>query len=91
MIIDNQLNELEEPKQETIEEAASKLFGSLKTGIGAERRAIWMNGAKWQQEQDKKMYSEEEVLEILNKRVFDLIHKKDIKTTKEWFEKLKKK
>jgi hypothetical protein len=58
MIIDNQLNELEELKQETLEEAASKLFGSLKTGIGAERRAIWMNGAKWQQEQDKKLYNE---------------------------------
>ena len=43
---------------ETSEEAASKLFGSLETGIGAERRTIWMNGAKWQAE---RMYSEEEV------------------------------
>ena len=41
-------------EKETLEEAAKKLFGSLETGIGAERRMIWMNGAKWQSEKNKK-------------------------------------
>jgi hypothetical protein len=50
--------------KETLEEAAKKLFGSLEKGIGADRRNIWMNGAKWQQE---RMYSDEEVLELLQK------------------------
>jgi hypothetical protein len=48
----------------------------------------FINGAKYQA---KRMYSEEEVLELLNKRVFDLKHKKDTKTNKEWFEQFKKK
>ena len=50
--------------KETLEEAAKKLFGSLEKGIGADRRLIWMNGAKWQQERS---YSEEEILELLQK------------------------
>jgi hypothetical protein len=37
------------------------------------------------------MYSEEEVEELLNKRSFDLIHKRDTKTANEWFDKYKKK
>jgi hypothetical protein len=42
-------------------------------------------------EQDNNKYSEEEVEELLNKRSFDLIHKRDTKTTNEWFDKYKKK
>jgi hypothetical protein len=45
----------------------------------------------WQQEQDKNKYSEEEVLDLLHRRSFHLTHKKDTKTTKEWFEQFKKK
>jgi hypothetical protein len=37
------------------------------------------------------MYSEEEVLDLLSKRSFDLKHKKDSKTSFEWFEQFKKK
>jgi len=75
-------------EQETLEDAAidySKMYFSenKKAELG------FIAGAKWQQEQDKNKYSEEEVLEILNKRVFDLKHKKDIKTNKEWFEQFK--
>jgi hypothetical protein len=55
---------VEESKKETLEEAANRLFGSLETGIGAKRRMIWMNGAKWKAEQDKNKYSDEEVLEF---------------------------
>jgi hypothetical protein len=86
----------EKAKQETLEEAANKLFGSLKTGIGAERRAIWMNGAKFQQEQDKNKYSEEEVLDIINsfeKLCYNYQNNKDWFPAKksEWFEQFKKK
>ena len=42
---------------------------------------------KWQAE---RMYSDEEVLKLLNHRSFDLQFKKDVKTSSEWFEKFKK-
>jgi hypothetical protein len=80
----------EEPKQEPLEEIASKLFGSLKTGIGAERRVIWMNGVKWQQEQDKNKFSEEEVMQILINYLHYLTTNDD-RTAEEWFEQFKKK
>ena len=47
-------------------------------------------GAKWQQEQNKKLYSEEEVLELLHKRMSYTLgaeYKKE--TTLEWFEQFK--
>ena len=44
---------LEEPQQETLEEANWKVIGTI--------RNTFYNGAKWQQE---RMYSEEEVMEI---------------------------
>ena len=54
---------------------------------------IFNNGAKWQQE---RMYSEEEVIDLINLRTFDLdlaYSKKPIYylKTKEWFEQFKKK
>jgi hypothetical protein len=45
---------------------------------------------KWQQEQDKNKFSEEEVLEILYKHTEDLLAGKKV-TLEEWFEKFKKK
>jgi hypothetical protein len=52
----------EEPKQETLEEAAEKHFLNSPDayGINEECRNSFIEGAKWQQEQDKKLYSEEE-------------------------------
>ena len=47
----------EEPKQETLEEIALKLYP-----LSAIPRKIWLRGAKWQQEQNKKLYSEEDLL-----------------------------
>ena len=41
----------EEPKQETLEEAAERLYGKLETGIGAERRLVFIAGAKWYKKQ----------------------------------------
>jgi hypothetical protein len=53
----------EEPKQETIEEAAEKLFPFTKDDyenrIITIKRLFWIDGAKWQAE---RMYSKEEVL-----------------------------
>jgi hypothetical protein len=71
------------PKQETLEEAAEKYKINIKEAI--------QFGAKWQQE---RMYSEEEVIELLNERedylgsnpsIFDYL------SNKEWFEQFKKK
>jgi hypothetical protein len=93
MSIDNQLNELEELKQETLEEAAftagEEAFKSFKKAILEANRFDYVcgftAGAKWQQEhcekelevakelflsvcrEKSKMYSEEEVVEILKR------------------------
>jgi hypothetical protein len=63
-----QILEKDEPKQETLEEAAANYLhrvadGKRTTGYSDED---FIEGAKWQQEQDKKKFSEEEV---------DLLHK----------------
>lgn len=93
-----------EIKQETLEEAADKTLqdeinywyektGSL-TSEDIVRRAYSLGittGAKWQEE---RMYNEEEVLELLNKRE-DYINSEDnifeYQDAKKWFEKFKKK
>ena len=84
-------------KQETLEEVAKDFientmkysFNSLETKTFANRLLKSVEfGAKWQAE---RMYSEEEVLDLLHRRSFHLTHKKDTKTTKEWFEQFKKK
>lgn len=48
-------------KQETLEEASWK-YNPLKKLDGEFLRAAFIAGTKWQQEQDKNKYSEEEVL-----------------------------
>lgn len=48
-------------------------------------------GAKWQQEQDKNKYSEEEVLIILDKFLTSMIKGEKTGLLEEWFEHLKKK
>ena len=81
-------------KQETLEEAAKRLYEYQSQNppytIITPKAKIhgFIEGAKWQQE---RMYSEEEVLDLLNHRSFDLKFKKDVKTSSEWFEKFKKK
>ena len=73
-------------KQETLEEAAANLADPniCKTDN-------WIAGAKHQAE---KMYSEEEVLDLLNKRE-DYINSKDnifdYQSSNQWFEQYKKK
>ena len=73
-------------KQETIEEAAERLYPKNIVSDGYDtnflgRVGLYL-GAKWQQE---RMYSEEEVLELLTKSHF--IEQNIV----EWFEQFKKK
>jgi hypothetical protein len=73
---------------ETLKEAAKRLFPNE-----MEEYDIFLIGARWQQERS---YSEEEVLDILNKRGDDLdlwYNSKSISypKEKEWFEQFKKK
>jgi hypothetical protein len=78
-----------ELEQETLEEASKR---AVKSGLFKDE-TLFVAGAKYQQEQDKNKYSEEEVIEFLNKRedyinqtssIFDYI------TAKEWFEQFSK-
>ena len=75
--------------KETLEEAAKRTYQKgLQDDIDLSFYDGVRLGAKWQAE---RMYSEEEVLDLLHRRSFHLTHKKDTKTTKEWFEQFKKK
>ena len=68
--------------KETIEEAARNIYGEDEDGYYSQKKSF-INGAKWQAE---RMYSEEEVLDIIHK--FDIDEPFD---QKEWFEQFKKK
>jgi hypothetical protein len=70
-------------KQETLEEAAERNYNEA--GVNAYFNNGFIRGAKWQQEQDKNKYSEEEVLEFAN--YFGTATKENLK----WFEQFKKK
>ena len=82
------------PKQETLEEAAERIIsdmGWIWENTESSARMVARHCAKWQQERS---YSEEEVIELLNKRedyinqtssIFDYI------SAKEWFNKFKNK
>jgi hypothetical protein len=90
----------EKPKQETLEEVAHKMlinYGikSMGQSIGVLGvKKLMVNFAKWQQEQDKNKYSEEEVLDLLYKRDLYLLNRDeeiDLELPEEWFEQFKKK
>jgi fructose-specific phosphotransferase system component IIB len=80
-------------KQETLEEAAENYGWRIKINtfsnpvkandLANSAKQDFIEGAKWQQE---RMYSEEEVFEIIALFVNDAPH-----NTKEWFEQFKKK
>jgi len=80
---------LEEPKQETLEEASWK-YNPLKKLDGEFIRHEFINGAKWQQEQDKNKYSEED-LEQAFKSGFTNCYNNNNLTFGEWFEQFTKK
>ena len=57
----------EEPKQETSEEAAEKFYPPKTTDLICSPKLVrdsFIAGAKWQQEQDKNLYSEEDLLKF---------------------------
>jgi hypothetical protein len=78
----------EEPKQETLEQAA---YNTYMSGLFSTEEAF-IRGAKWQQERS---YSKEEVEDIVNKTVnrFCTYFSEELKfkVTMEWFEQFKKK
>jgi hypothetical protein len=71
--------------EETLEEVAKEYYmNNIESGQG-----YFIAGAKWQAE---RMYTEEEVLELLHSRmVYTLGEEYKEKTTLEWFEQFKKK
>ena len=71
-------------KQETLEEFSERLQEEIQ--YGASKSDIIDNLNKWQQEQNKNLYSEEEVIELLIKCPYVL--PSDIKN---WFDQFKKK
>ena len=87
-----------EPKQETLEEAKAQAWIDFaKTNKDVDMYSFvigYDKGAKWQQEQDKNKYSEEEVINILNEYGYVIINEDKINsigTIKKWFEQFKKK
>ena len=72
----DEMKRIEEPKQETLEEAAENYYKLYQVKEG------FIDGAKWQQE---RMYSEEEVLKLLKE--FHFVDE----NYKTWFEQNKKK
>jgi hypothetical protein len=91
----NEVWDRDEPKQETLEEAADRLvYDSTEENKGFPQIKAFILGAKWQA---KRMYSEEEVIELLTARCKhfgttmtpfrELLLKQDL----EWFEQFKKK
>ena len=75
----------EEPKQETLEEAAENKYGL--SDKYSKNRIGFIEGAKWQQERS---YSEEEVYHILVEHTAFLFQGGK-STLTEWFEQFKKK
>ena len=83
----------EEPKQETLEEAFEKFMNQNFSGqltLGFVLGAMKF-GAKWQQEQDKNKYSEEEVLKLLLNSEEYTSRFNGRTDLKHWFEQFKKK
>ena len=77
--------------QEKIKEAAKEYVKNFAPSVKSARGLGFVDGAKWLQE---RMYSEEEVLNLLYERESELnTHNSifDYQDAKEWFEQFKKK
>lgn len=98
------MQDKEENKQETLEEAAERLYPTTINSftdsgfdMSETERLIFINGAKWQQEQDKNLYTEEDLREAFIAGGNSQIEEDDDHGTKysvymeEWFEKFKMK
>ena len=79
---------IDEPKQETLEEAAETISDYIKRVSKSANESVGiMKGAKWQQE---RMYSEEEVKTMFN-RFTEFISHHDIEEWQNWIDKQFKK
>jgi hypothetical protein len=77
--------------KETIEEAA-KNYANYNEQINKAVQEAVKFGAKWQQEQDKKKYSEEDMLDFANWcRILDNKHHNRVITIQQLFKQFKKK
>jgi hypothetical protein len=90
---DEELGLYEEPKQETLEEAAAKYVETKWEPAQEENRESFIDGAKWQA---KRSYSEEEVIEFGERIAWNMVGKTITesfirKVSKELFEQFKKK
>jgi len=91
--INNNIDQLDKAiesfKQETLEEVAENYVNNFEYNIAHPRRVAknaFINGAKWQQEQDKNKYSNSD---MTNYALY-ILHN-DVITPKQWFEQFKKK
>ena len=91
------MQDKEEIKQETVEDAAERLYPTTINSftdsgfdMSETERLIFINGAKWQQEQIKNMYSEEEVRKMFSK-YNEVIAHRDIEEWQPWIDKQFKK
>jgi hypothetical protein len=82
----------EEPKQETLEEVAERYAISKSSSDVFKEAHIrdFMAGAKWQQEQDKNKYSEEDLKEAFQSGFTNGFNINSV-TFEEWFEQFKNK
>lgn len=79
------------PIQETLEEAALKKY-NYSLFINEEKRPAFIEGAKWQQTQDKNKYSEEDMHNLMDEYQNWLFNTNTVVLTfREWFEQFKKK
>ena len=88
-----------ETKQETVKEAAEKFYPPKTTDLICSPKLVrdsFIAGAKWQQEQSKNLYSEEDLREAFRQGEQNISYSEtyglDSKLTEqEWFEQFKKK
>ena len=75
--------------QETLEEAAERLYPGVDRQVD---RMLFINGAKWKLEQDKKLYSEEETIQkIIDYVDFQFNTNGELNSEiKKWFEQFSK-
>ena len=84
--------ELKQNKKETLEEVAEKIADNFEEpNFKAGVIYGFIEGAKWQKEQDKKLYNEEEVHAIIESYQNNVENNPNHITYDKWFEKLKKK
>ena len=94
MKADEEIGLYEELKQETVKEAAEKFYPPKTTDLICSPKLVrdsFIAGAKWQQEQNKNMYSEEIINILDNVRYWDTCPDKYINIIESFLKQFKKK